>query len=105
MSNVLGLDEIQVEAMPGFKFAGGSIGDIVSGLVVYLFPLAGLLLLLYLLFGGLQMMTSAGDPKKMEGAKQKLTNALIGFIIVFTSYWIVQIVGKVLGIEIISEIF
>ncbi len=105
MSNVLGLDEIQAEAMPRFKFAGGSIGDIVSGLVVYLFPLAGLLLLLYLLFGGLQMMTSAGDPKKMEGAKQKLTNALIGFIIVFASYWIVQIVGKVLGIEIISEIF
>lgn len=89
----------------GVKPELSSFGSIISELLLYLFPLAGLLLLLYLLFGGLQMMTSAGDPKKMEGAKQKLTNALIGFIIVFASYWIVQIVGKVLGIEIISEIF
>ncbi len=107
MSFIQDLEDIQTIALPDFKFTKGeaNLGSIISELLRYLFPLAGLLLLLYLLLGGLQMMTSAGDPKKMEGAKQKLTNAFIGFVIVFASYWIIQIVGRVLGIEKILEIF
>jgi hypothetical protein len=81
------------------------LGEIVSGLLPYLFAGAGLLLLLYLLLGGFQLMTSAGDPKKTQEAKGKITNALVGFIIVFIAYWLVQIVGKILGIEIITSIF
>jgi len=82
-----------------------TLGEIVSGLLPYLFAGAGLLLLLYLLLGGLQLMTSGGDPKKTQEAKGKITNALVGFIIVFIAYWLVQIVGKILGIEIITSIF
>ena len=91
--------------VPGFKFVGGNIGDIVSELLKYLLPLAGLLVLLYLLLGGFQLMTSGGDPKKTQEAKGKITNALVGFIIVFISYWLVQIVGTILGIEAITNIF
>ena len=79
------------------------LGEIVSGLLPYLFAGAGLLLLLYLIFGGIQFMTSGGDPKAMESAKGKITGALIGFIIVFAAYWIVQIVGTILGIEVIQK--
>jgi hypothetical protein len=82
-----------------------TLGEIVSRLLPYLFAGAGLLLLLYLLLGGLQLMTSGGDPKKTQEAKGKITNALVGFIIVFIAYWLVQIVGKILGIEIITSIF
>jgi len=91
--------------VPGFKFAGKDIGYILTELLKYLFPLAGLLLLLYLLLGGFQLMTSGGDPKKTQEAKGKITNALVGFIIVFISYWLVQIVGTILGIEAITNIF
>jgi len=82
-----------------------TLGEIVSGLLPYLFAGAGLLLLLYLLLGGFQLMTSGGDPKKTQEAKGKITNALVGFIIVFVSYWLVQIVGTILGIETITNIF
>lgn len=101
------LEEIQATALPNFEFSGnkGNIGSIVSSLVNYLFPLAGLLLLLYLIFGGFSLMTSGGDPKAVQAAKSKITNALIGFIIVFASYWIVQILGTILGIEVITNIF
>lgn len=88
-----------------FEFAGEKIGDIISELLKYLFPLAGLLLLLYLLFGGFQLMTSGGDPKKIQEAKGKLTNALVGFIIVFVAYWLVQIIASTLGLGKIGEIF
>ena len=107
MKIVQNLDEIQATALPGFEFSGnqGNIGSIVSNLLNYLFPLAGLLLLLYLIFGGFSLMTSGGDPKAVQGAKSKITNALVGFIIVFASYWIVQILGTVLGIDAITNIF
>ena len=81
------------------------LGEIVSGLLPYLFAGAGLLLLLYLLLGGFQLMTSGGDPKKTQEGKGKITNALVGFIIVFIAYWLVQIVGTILGIKAITNIF
>ena len=81
------------------------LGEIVSGLLPYLFAGAGLLLLLYLLLGGFQLMTSGGDPKKTQEAKGKITNALVGFIIVFIAYWLVQIIASILGLGKIGEIF
>ena len=75
-----------------------TLGTIVSLLLAYILPLAGIVLLLFLLFAGFQFLTSAGDPKKVEQAKERLTSALVGFVIVFAAYWIVQIVGAVLGL-------
>ena len=96
----------------GFKFAkpaspstGDPLGEIISALLPYLFAGAGLLLLLYFIFGGLSLMLSRGDPKAVQSAKDKITSAVIGFIIVFVSYWLVQIVGIILGIEAIQTIF
>jgi len=73
--------------------------------MTYLFPIAGILLLLYLLFGGFGLMLSRGDPKAVQGAKSKITNALIGFVIVFVAYWIVQLIASLLGLGKIGEIF
>lgn len=75
-----------------------NVGGIISNLLPYLFTLAGIGLLLYLLWGGFNLMLSGGDPKKIEGAKIQITNAFIGFVVVFTSYWIIKILGLVLNI-------
>ena len=101
------LNAIQATALPDFEFAGnqGDIGSVVTSLIEYLFPFAGLLLLLYLIFGGFQMMLSRGDPKAMQSAQGKITNALVGFIIVFAAYWIVQLIASILGLGKIGEIF
>ncbi|OGM06567.1 hypothetical protein A3E15_02605 [Candidatus Woesebacteria bacterium RIFCSPHIGHO2_12_FULL_42_9] len=82
-----------------------TLGQIISSLVPYLFVIAGLLLLLYLIFGGFGLLTSRGDPKAVASAKERITFAVVGFVIVFASYWIVQIVGQILGIEAVQDIF
>lgn len=79
------------------KFVGGTIGDIVSALIPYIFATAGILLLLYLIYGGYQFMFSRGDPKAVQQAKGVMTTALIGFVIVFVAFWLVQIIGRLLG--------
>jgi len=81
------------------------IGTIVTGILPYVFTITGILLLIYLIMGGLQLMLAAGDPKKIQGAWGKVTNALIGFVIIFIAYWLTQLIGKIFNIQIISDIF
>ena len=100
------IDFTNLQAGIGGRFGpGATIGDIINAAVPYLFTFAGLLLLIYLLFGGFEFMTSAGDPKKAEAAKAKLTYALIGFIIVFTAFWLTQIMALILGLDPIIDVF
>ena len=94
------LKTIQSVGLPGFN-GGGNLGDFInkSGVLTYVFGAAGILLLIYLVLGGLQMMTSKGDPKAMQGAQSKITNALLGFVIVIIAFVIVQLFGKLLGLN------
>lgn len=82
-----------------------SLGNIVGNMIPYIFTIAGILLFLYLIWGGFDLMLSAGDPKKAQSANGKITGALIGFVIVFSAYWIVQLTANLLGIQVIKDIF
>jgi len=82
-----------------------NLGDLISAIIPYIFGIVGFVLLLMIVFSGFQMLTSTGNPKVMESGQKRLVNALIGFIIVFLSYWIVKFVGQMLGIESIVNIF
>lgn len=101
----LAIDYGPLEDVTANRFSGNNIGSIVSGLLTYIFPIAGFLLLLYLIFGGYQFMLSRGDPKALQDAKAKITYALIGFIIIFVAYWLMQLIARILSIPDIAEIF
>jgi len=47
-------------------------------------------------------MTSAGDPEKVKAGQGKITTAVIGFLIVFVAYWLMQIIETVLGFKILG---
>ena len=75
------------------------VSGIVSLFLNAAFVLSGLILLFFFILGGIGMISSAGqsDPQKAEQAKKTITSALIGFVIVFTSYWIVKLIGQFTG--------
>jgi Type IV secretion system pilin len=77
------------------------IGGLVTVFLNAAFALSGLILLFFFIMGGIGMISSAGqsDPQKAEQAKKTITSAIIGFVIVFTSYWIVKLIGSLLGIQ------
>lgn len=83
----------------GFKFENKTIGDIVGGILPYIYVIAGLLLLLKLISGGIALMTSAGNPDKTKAGYGKITGALIGFLIVFISYFVAKIAETLLGVK------
>lgn len=64
--------------------------------------LAGVILLGLIIFGGVSYIMAAGDgdQKKMAAAQETLTSALIGFLVIFLSYFIIQIIQIVTGLQI-----
>ena len=83
----------------GFKFQNVTIGKIIGDLLPYVYVVAGLILLLFLIVGGIGLMTSAGNPDKSKSAYGKITGALIGFLIIFVSYFVAKIVESMLGVS------
>lgn len=100
------LDSIQKNGLRGFT-GGANVGEFVtnSKILDYVFGAAAILLLIYLVTAGLQMMTSRGDPKAMQGAQAKITNALIGFVLIIMAYLLVSLIGKVFGLEVFTSLF
>jgi hypothetical protein len=78
-----------------FRTPGGIISVF---LMNYAFPFAGLVLFAMILWGGFEMMTSSVSGKKDAG-RERVTTAVIGFILLFCSYWIAQIVQVLLGVN------
>ncbi|MFZ5845441.1 MAG: hypothetical protein ACOY0S_03160 [Patescibacteria group bacterium] len=88
-----------------FKFASSDLGKVITNFIPFVFAFAGIGLLLMILGAGFTLLTSAGDAKKLESGKQRLTYAIVGFIVIFVAYWLVQIAGFVFGIPEIGQIF
>ncbi len=80
------------------------IGTLVSIIVNTAFVLAGIILLFFFIFGGISMIAGAGkdNPDQAAKGKQAITSALLGFIVVFASYWIVQLIELITGIIILG---
>jgi hypothetical protein len=89
------------------KTFGGTltVGSILSRAIPVIFVFAGVALLAMIIMGGFSFLTSAGDSKKMEQGKNQLTYAVVGFIIIFAAFWIVQIFGYMFGLDSMTNLF
>ena len=81
------------------------VGSVVAAAIPFVFAFSGIALLLMLIAAGFDFVTSAGDPKNLEMGKQRLTYAIVGFLVIFVSYWMVQLAGIVFGIQEIQSAF
>ncbi|MEK7577553.1 MAG: hypothetical protein AAB492_02955 [Patescibacteria group bacterium] len=79
----------------GSSAIGAVLGAIIGAIIIMCFMVA----FLYLLLGGFDWITSGGDKTKLTSARDKITNALIGLIIVGTVWAITVLVGQFVGID------
>lgn len=73
--------------------------DMVNLLVRVVFVLVGLILFAMVVFSGLAMI-SGSESESKEKAKTTMTSALIGFLVIFAAYWIMQIIRTFTGADI-----
>ena len=78
------------------------VGQLISALVGTLLIIAALLAFFFLILGGIQWITSGGDKAGMEAARNKITHAIVGLIIVGAAWAIMLLVQNFLGVSIIG---
>lgn len=80
------------------------LADLVSVVLSNVLVIAGIILLFFFIFGGISMIAGAGrdNPEQAAKGKQATTAALVGFIIIFAAYWIIQIIEKITGLDILN---
>lgn len=81
----------------------GSPGQFIGVFLPQIFLIAGLIVFFLLVAGGFRIIGGAGDPKSIEAGKKTITGALIGFTVIFTAYWIIQLVETVTGVRIFNS--
>lgn len=76
-----------------------SLGEAISYLIPFAFSIAAVAVVFYLLIGALRFILSGGDKGAIEGARNMITHAIIGFILLMLLFVIMQFVPQILGIN------
>lgn len=87
----------------GMNIGGGdpiaALGKLLQVLINIFITLAALFTLIYLLWGAFDWIVSGGEKEKLQKAQNKITNAIIGLILIFVVLSIFGLLtGNILGI-------
>jgi hypothetical protein len=77
-------------------------GNFLSGILSAIMAVAALMVLLYLIWGAITWITSGGDKGKIETARNRMTQAIVGIIVLAASLAIFMAVQSFLGIKILN---
>lgn len=85
-------------ATPG-KGGFATLGDLVTAFLPLALLLGGIIFFGLVVYAGFSMITGAGsgDAQAQEKWKQILTKGIIGLIIIFGAFWVLQIINFITG--------
>lgn len=78
---------------------GTAVGSIVSGTMGVMFIASFAMAFAYLVFGGVQWITSGGDKASLEAARNKIIHALVGLVIVASTWAVITLVAEFFGLK------
>ena len=78
----------------------GSLGDFISKTFSAIIIVAGIASFVYMVYGGIQWVTSGGEKDKLAEAKDKITQAIVGLGVVASAWAVFKLVDYFFGIGI-----
>ncbi len=81
-----------------------NINNFISNAIQLVFIVGIVLVLVMLIWGGVEWIMSGGDKDAVGKARGKILNALIGLAILAVAFAIAQVAGAFLGIDIFQRI-
>lgn len=87
------------QAIQGPLVGINTVGDVVTKIMEFLIPLAGIILVVVIIWGGYDFMMSQGQPEKLKGAQAKITTGIIGIVLLAVSFLLVKLVQLVFGLN------
>ena len=94
--------QVTLQITPSDQVRITNLGTLISALIGTLLIIAALLAFFFLIFGGIQWITSGGDKTGMEAARNKITHAIVGLVIVGAAWAIMMLVQGFLGLNVIG---
>lgn len=80
----------------------GKLTGVVSGVVGFMTVAAGIWFIFQILIGGYTWLSSMGDKQRLEKARDRIVNALIGLVIVVAAVAVISLTGQFLGWDILD---
>lgn len=102
-SPVFAQETINVDPV-GAGFRISDLGTLISALLRITLGIVGLLVFIFLIWGGIEWLTAGGDKSKTESARQKITNAIIGLAIVAAAFAISAVLSRFFGVQVGADI-
>jgi len=106
LANAVLLADESINLKPSGGLAGSltglTIDKIVAGGLRLILVVAAIVFFFILVIGGVKWIMSGGDKSQTEGARNQITAALVGLVIVFAAWAIAQLVGTFFGVEIFN---
>jgi hypothetical protein len=106
------LADISIAPSGGFHGIGplgNPQGNGVSALSNFISVVIGILTIIafiwftfILVSGAISIISSGGDKQALETAKKKITNGIIGLVLVITAVFIIDIIGNIFGINFLN---
>lgn len=96
-------DRINIKAPSGFtSLENLSPGGLVSTLIKLALVVAAVVFFFMLVLGGIKWILSGGDKGKTEEARNQITAALVGLVIVFAAWAIAKLIEQIFGVSILQ---
>jgi len=67
--------------------------ELIKWIFPYLLGFGGLAAFLLIVFAGIQIMTSSGNPEKLKAGKELITSAITGLIFIILSLFLLRVIG------------
>jgi len=80
------------------------IPQIIKVVINWSLIFAVIVALFLIIYSGIKLINSGGDPKSIDSAKKMLTFALIGLIVVFLSFLIINLIADFTKVDAIRNI-
>lgn len=79
-----------------------TVGGIIGAAILLILIIAAVVFFFILIIGGIRWITSGGDKAATEGARNQITAALVGLVIVFAAWAIIQLIQVFFGVNILG---
>ena len=73
-------------------------GQFISAVITMLFIIAIIIALIYLIWGGIKWIMSGGDKAALQAAREHVIAAIVGLVVIFLAYFIVNFVLGIFGL-------
>ena len=92
----------QVGTSPAPPAELSDLEAVFARLLYYVIGFAAIAVFIMFLLGGFKWLTSAGNPKNVEAARNTLTYAVVGLVVILLSYLILVLINTITGAPVLN---